>query len=51
MALEGLQTIINHEVLLEKQLLRYLGEIDSQAGGRKSFVAEKGYYSGCTRKG
>jgi hypothetical protein len=41
MALEGLQTVINYTVLLEKQVLRYLGEIDSQARGRKPFVTDK----------
>jgi hypothetical protein len=44
MGLEGLQTIINYTVPLEKQVLRYLGEIDSQARGRKPFVAEKRHY-------
>jgi hypothetical protein len=35
---------LDHKVLLEKQVLRYLGEIDSQACGRKPFVTEKRYY-------
>jgi hypothetical protein len=43
MSIEGLQPIINNEVLLEKRVLRYLGEIDSQARGRKPFVTDKGY--------
>jgi hypothetical protein len=43
MAMEGLQPTINNGVPLDMKVFAYLGEMDSQARGKKPFITEKGH--------
>jgi hypothetical protein len=43
MAMEGLQPTINNGVPLDMRVFAYLGEMDSQARGKKPFITEKGH--------